>query len=154
MDRSHRPADDLEVVVYDFSNWRQAIRRARCIGNDVVLRRVVLILVDAQHDGYVFVGRRSCNNDLLHRATQMLLRQLSLSELPGGLDDDLRAHRFPIELRRVFLAKTRMFLPSTLIESAVAEILLGRLPRMESYFSRCASVFGSVRSLTATKSRL
>src|SRR5271157_3935159 len=53
-----------------------------------------------------------------------------------------------------FSAKTRMFLPSTLMESAVAEILLGRLPRMESYFSRCASVFGSVRSLTATKSRL
>src|SRR5271165_3062501 len=53
-----------------------------------------------------------------------------------------------------FSAKTRMFLPSTLIESAVAEILLGRLPRIESYFSRWASVFGSVRSLTATKSRL
>src|SRR5271165_1763559 len=53
-----------------------------------------------------------------------------------------------------FSAKTRMFLPSTLIESAVAEILLGRLPRMESYFSRCASVFGLVRSLTATKSKL
>src|SRR5580698_1128384 len=38
--------------------------------------------------------------------------------------------------------------------SAPAVILLGRLPRMESYFSKCASVFGSVRSLTATNSRL
>src|ERR1700676_874095 len=38
--------------------------------------------------------------------------------------------------------------------SALALILFGRLPRMESYFSRCANVFGSVRSLTATNSRL
>src|SRR5271157_422170 len=53
-----------------------------------------------------------------------------------------------------FSAKTRMVFPSTVMESAVAEILLGRLPRMESYFRRWASVLGSVRSLTATKSRL
>ena len=46
-----------------------------------------------------------------------------------------------------------MFLPSTLMESAVAEISFCRLPRMESYFRRWASVLGSVRSLTATNSR-
>src|ERR1051326_2122207 len=34
-----------------------------------------------------------------------------------------------------------------------AVTLLGRLPRTESYFSKCARVLGSVRSLTATNSR-
>src|ERR1700689_3817816 len=47
-----------------------------------------------------------------------------------------------------------MVLLSMVMQSGPAVILLGRLPRMESYFSRCASVFGSVRSLTATNSRL
>src|SRR3954449_8499342 len=39
------------------------------------------------------------------------------------------------------------------MESAPAVTLFGKLPRTESYFSRCASVFGSVRSFTATNSR-
>src|ERR1700732_2748905 len=52
-----------------------------------------------------------------------------------------------------FSLKTLMTLPSIEILSVPAVILLGRLPRMESYLSRCARVFGSVRSLTATKSR-
>src|ERR1022692_585218 len=47
-----------------------------------------------------------------------------------------------------------MVLLSMVMLSAPAVILCGRLPRMESYFSRCARVFGSVRSLTATNSRL
>ena len=41
-------------------------------------------------------------------------------------------------------------LPSTEIEPSVAETSYGSLPRIESYFSRCARVLLSVRSLTAT----
>src|ERR1700676_652152 len=52
-----------------------------------------------------------------------------------------------------FSLKTLMTLPSIEILSAPAVILCGRLPRIESYFSRWARVFGSVRSFTATKSR-
>ncbi len=52
-----------------------------------------------------------------------------------------------------FSLKTLITFPSTVMLSAPALILFGRLPRMESYFSRCASVLGSVRSLTATNSR-
>jgi hypothetical protein len=47
-------------------------------------------------------------------------------------------------------AKTLIDLPSTVIESAEEEISFFRLPRIESYLSRCASVAGLVRSLTAT----
>src|SRR5581483_6424373 len=39
-----------------------------------------------------------------------------------------------------FWAKTRMLLLSTWMQSWPAVILLGRLPRIESYFNRCARV--------------
>src|SRR3954463_2435854 len=52
-----------------------------------------------------------------------------------------------------FSLKTLNFLPSTEIESPSARTSCFRFPRMESYFSRCASVLGSVRSLTATRSK-
>src|SRR5216684_2599778 len=46
--------------------------------------------------------------------------------------------------------KTLKLLPSTAMESSVCVTLWGRLPRTESYFKRCARVFASVMSLTAT----
>src|SRR5262245_54243107 len=51
-----------------------------------------------------------------------------------------------------FSAKTRNSSPPTLIVFSVCEISCSRLPRIESYLSKCASVLVSVRSLTATKS--
>src|SRR6266542_4623168 len=53
-----------------------------------------------------------------------------------------------------FSLKTLMVLPSTVMLSAPALTWFDRLPRTESYFRRWASVLGSVRSLTATNSRL
>ena len=41
-----------------------------------------------------------------------------------------------VELGRIFSAKTLMVLPSIVMLSAPAVILFGRLPRIESYFSR------------------
>ena len=49
-------------------------------------------------------------------------------------------------------ANTLSFLPSTVMKSSPAVMVLGRLPRMESYLSRWASVAGLVRSFTATNS--
>src|SRR5881396_3721085 len=46
--------------------------------------------------------------------------------------------------------KTLKLLPSTAMVSSVWVTLWGRLPRTESYFKRCARVFASVTSLTAT----
>src|ERR1035438_7147668 len=48
--------------------------------------------------------------------------------------------------------KTLIFLPSTEIKSSPWPISFFRLPRIESYLSRWASVAGLVKSLTATKS--
>ncbi len=49
-----------------------------------------------------------------------------------------------------FTLKTLIALPSIEIVSSVCVIACGRLPKIESYFSRCASVFESVMSFTAT----
>src|SRR5215469_6954964 len=49
-----------------------------------------------------------------------------------------------------FTLKTLKHLPSTAMESSVCVTLFGRLPRIESYLSKCASVLESVMSFTAT----
>src|SRR5688572_6798719 len=46
--------------------------------------------------------------------------------------------------------KTRIDSPSTVTASALEPTVAFKLPSTESYFSKCASVFGSVMSLTAT----
>src|ERR1700692_4048657 len=51
-----------------------------------------------------------------------------------------------------FVLNTRKLLPSTAIESSVCVTFWWRLPRTESYFSKCARVFESVMSFTATNS--
>ena len=53
-------------------------------------------------------------------------------------------------LRRILHLENAKRLPSTAIESSVYVTLFVRFPRIESYFSKCASVFGSVMSFTAT----
>ena len=88
-----------------FAIGRQAVRRARRVGDDVVLGGIVLVLVHAHHDGDVFVGCGSRNDDLLHRSAQMLLGQFGFGELSGGFDDHLRANRLPIQLGGIFLGE-------------------------------------------------
>lgn len=62
----------------------------------------------------------------------------------------------PVEAQSSFAgsrsANTLKVLPSTVIESSLAEMSLDRLPRMESCLSRWARIAGLVRSLTATNS--
>src|SRR6185437_11810450 len=53
-----------------------------------------------------------------------------------------------------FSENTRIDLPFTRMQSPPAWISCLRLPRIESYLSKCASVAGLVRSFTATNSKL
>ena len=105
VDGGHGPADDLEIIVNYFGDRPQAVGSTRGVGNDVVLGRIVLVLVDAHYDGDVFIGGGRGDNDLLHRSAQVLLGQLALGELAGRLDHDLGADGFPIELGRVLLGE-------------------------------------------------
>jgi hypothetical protein len=76
---------------------------------------------------------------------------LGVGELAGGFDDDLRADRSPVELGRVLGGENFDLLAADGDESPSAFTFLQR-PSTESYFKRCARVFVSVRSFTATNS--
>ena len=114
---------------------------------------IVLVMIHAQHQGDVFVFRRRRNDDFLHCPAQMLLGVVGVSEPPGGFNYNLRSNAVPRQRRRIFFFKNAYGLTIDLNAVAPALTLFFRLPRTESYFNRCASVLGSVRSLTATNSR-
>ena len=65
VDGGHEAALDRVLVMHDFRRRRQTVRGAGGIRNNVVLLRVILVLVDAQHDGQVFAFRRSGDDDFL-----------------------------------------------------------------------------------------
>ncbi len=91
VDGGHDAADDAAVRKDDLDDGRQAVGGAAGVGDDVVLGRIVLVLVDAEHEGDVFVGGRSGDDDLLHGRAEVGLGLGAVGEVAGGLDDDLRA---------------------------------------------------------------
>ncbi len=73
------------------------------VGDDVVFGRIVLVLVDAEHDGDVFILRRSRDDDLLDGAAQMLFGIVRVGETAGRFHHNLNAQRLPVQQRRVLL---------------------------------------------------
>ena len=57
VDRRHQAVLDADRVVDDLGRRREAVRRARRVGDDVVLVGVVLVEVDPEDDRDVLVGR-------------------------------------------------------------------------------------------------
>ena len=85
MNRRHQAVNDAEIVVDDLSQRRQAVGGAACIGHDVHISGV-LVLIDA-HDEHRRIGGRSGDNDLLGAGLEMGGSLLGRGENAGGLDD-------------------------------------------------------------------
>ena len=68
VDGGHDAGGDAEGVVEDLDDGREAVGGAGGVGDDVVLGRVVLVVVDAEDDGDVLVGGRGGDDDLLDGA--------------------------------------------------------------------------------------
>ena len=68
-----------------------------------MLRRVVRVVVDAQHDGEILTRRRRGDDDLLGAGLDVLARVLGLGEPAGGLDHHVCAELCPRKLGRVGL---------------------------------------------------
>src|SRR5215470_2577751 len=102
VDGSHRALEDLEVLMDYLYGGSQAVRGAGSIGNNMMFGWVVHLLVHTQHDGKVFTLGGSGDDDLFHRALQMLLRVLRLREKAGRFHHHLDAQRGPVQLRRIF----------------------------------------------------
>ena len=153
VDRRHQAVLDADGLVGDLRERREAVRRARRVGDDVVLVGVVLVEVDAEADRDVLALGRRGDDDLLRAAVEVLGGVLAVGEEAGRLDDDVDAEVAPRQLapgraRRAPAARRRRRRCRCRSTSTVP----GYGPRIESYLSRWASVLASVRSLTATKS--
>ena len=79
----------------------QAVRGARRVRDDLVLRRVVLVVVDAEDDRQVGALGRRGDHDLLRARRDVLGRVVALGEEAGRFEDDVDAEVLPGQLGRV-----------------------------------------------------
>ena len=93
VDRRHESLLDREGVVQDLGERRDAIRRARCVRDDVMLLGVVRVVVHAEHDRHVRIGRGRRDHNLLRAGVDVFLRALAVGEEPGRLD-----HQIDVEI--------------------------------------------------------
>ena len=121
VDRRHEAALDPVRLVEDLRDRRDAVRRARRVRDDVVLLRVVLAVVDAEHDGEVRVGRGRGDDDLARAGLKVLLGAVALREEAGRLDDDVDAEVAPRKVRGIALGE-ELDLVSADRDRAVAEL--------------------------------
>jgi hypothetical protein len=66
---------------------------------------VVGVLVHAEHEGHVGIGRRRGDDDLLRARVQVELRLVALREEPGRLEGDVDAEILPRKVGRVALVQ-------------------------------------------------
>src|SRR6185503_1236719 len=103
VDGRHPALHDAERLVEDFRDWRETVRGARRIRNDLVLRRIVLVVIDAHDEGGVRLLRGRGDNDPLCAGRQVLGRILTVGETPRPFEDDVDAKILPRQLRRILL---------------------------------------------------
>jgi hypothetical protein len=103
VDGGHQALDDAELVVERLGHRRQAVRRARRVGDDVVVVGVVVGVVDAHHDGDVLVLRRGGDDHLLGAGLEVGLGLGGVGEEAGGLDHHVGAEVLPRQRGRVAL---------------------------------------------------
>ena len=105
VDRVHQAALDGQQVMDDLGRRRQAVRRAARVADDVVGRRVVALLVDAEDDRDVLVLGRGADDDLLGAGVDVRLGLGRIGEDAGALEDDVDAEVAPRQGGRVALGQ-------------------------------------------------
>ena len=101
VDGGHQAFGDAETFLQQHvDERREAVRGAGSIGDDVVDSRVVLVVVDADDDGDVFILGRSGDDDLLGAGVDVTLGLGGFGEETSGLDDDLDAEGLPRQFGR------------------------------------------------------
>src|SRR5258708_35951915 len=98
MDGGHGAAVDSESFLENFGYGSEAVGGAGSVGNDVVRRGIVGLVVHAENEGSIRAIGGSGDDDFFDRSAKMLLGVDTLGEKPGGLDNDVRAYGSPIDL--------------------------------------------------------
>ncbi|GMT15539.1 hypothetical protein PFISCL1PPCAC_6836, partial [Pristionchus fissidentatus] len=96
----HQTLNDAEVVVDDLGEGREAVGRARGVGDDVVVGRVVQLVVDAHHV-HGGISRGSRDDDFLGASLEMGVGLVDGGEDSSRLDDIVGASCSPGDLGRV-----------------------------------------------------
>jgi hypothetical protein len=94
--RGHQAVLDAEVVEQDLRHRREAVGRAAAHGYDVIRLGVVVLVVDAEHDGpnaVALAGR--AEQDLLGARVQVPLGLVGRDEEAGALEDHVDPFRLP-----------------------------------------------------------
>ncbi len=96
MDGGHETFRDAEAFLEkDVDDGREAIRRAGCVGDDVVIVSRVILVVDAHDDGDVVALAGSGDDDFLRAGFEVALGLAGFGEEAGALEDDVDAEFFP-----------------------------------------------------------
>ena len=110
VDRRHETLLDAEVVEHDLGDRCEAVRRARAVRDDVVLRAVVLVVVHAHDERDVVVLRGRADDDLAGAGGEVRCRLLLVGEEARALEHDVDALRLPRQLLRILERADRDFL--------------------------------------------
>ena len=96
-----KPCSIVNASCKHLRHRRDAVRRAGGVGEDAVLRRVVVVVVHSKHERDVRIGGGRRNDDLLRPCRQVRCRLVALREQAGRLDGDVHTEVGPGQLRRV-----------------------------------------------------
>src|SRR5206468_2547879 len=120
-------ADNADLFHQHLHHGSETVGGATGVGNHVVLRRIVLFLVHAQHEGNVFVGRGSGDDDFFNGLAEVNLGYVCIGEAAGGFNHDLRADGGPGKLGGILLGIDFDLLPVDDDEVTVDADLIGQV---------------------------
>ena len=101
VDGGHDPFGETELFVEHLHQRSEAVRGARRIRDEMMVRRIVFVVVDAHHHGEILVFGRRGDDDFLGSGLEMFRSVLALGEEASGLDDDFDAELFPRKFRGI-----------------------------------------------------
>ena len=118
-----------------------------------MFRFVVCIVVNTEHDRDVLTLRRGRDDHFFRTpGSNVFFSIFPLSEETRGFDNDIYTEFTPREVTGVPFGENAYLFPLTTNPLSVAVMSSDKMPWIESYSRRCASVSGFVKSLIATKS--
>ena len=100
----HETLLNAQAIVECLCQRCEAVGSTGSIGNNVVLRWVVISVVHANDKGCVFILRWSGDDDLLSTSIQVSLGSFSISEETGGFNDDIDVLLAPLQVLRITLS--------------------------------------------------
>ena len=105
MDGGHQALLNADAFLEDDMDQRsEAVGGAGSVGNDRVLGRVILVLVDAHDNGLDIALARSRDDDFLGTGCEVTGGSGRIGEQAGGFDNVINAHLAPGQIGRIALS--------------------------------------------------